>query len=290
MLYGFRLEDWISKSFAEKIEGYKKLIDITSRSEFYQLLEGDEVSLVFSYHYYNNLTEIGQVLDHINLLVKLEKISKIIFVSSYNIYEPVYEKPFKEDSPKSPRNSTGINALTIEEFLIYLHKKYNVDTYILRLFSLYGPYMDNYTLISNLFKSYIHNQIVEIGDLKKVRDFLFINDLVDIVNRIYKQEKTGDLKIYNIGTSIPTSIKELISKINALTNKTPDIIFNPDRIKNEYDHDYVVADNKKLLNEFPDLKITPLEKGLELTYLWQLGREKNVWRSIDFSRGTRNKA
>ena len=276
MLYGFRLEDWISKSFAEKIEGYKKLIDITSRSEFYQLLEGDEVSLVFSYHYYNNLTEIGQVLDHINLLVKLEKISKIIFVSSYNIYEPVYEKPFKEDSPKSPRNSTGINALTIEEFLIYLHKKYNVDTYILRLFSLYGPYMDNYTLISNLFKSYIHNQIVEIGDLKKVRDFLFINDLVDIVNRIYKQEKTGDLKIYNIGTSIPTSIKELISKINALTNKTPDIIFNPDRIKNEYDHDYVVADNKKLLNEFPDLKITPLEKGLELTYLWQLGREKNV--------------
>lgn len=276
MLYGFRLEDWISKSFAEKIEGYKKLTDITSRSEFYQLLEGDEVSLVFSYHYYNNLTEIGQVLDHINLLVKLEKISKIIFVSSYNIYEPVYGKPFKEDSPKSPRNSTGINALTIEEFLIYLHKKYNVDTYILRLFSLYGPYMDNYTLVSNLFKSYIHNQIVEIGDLKKVRDFLFINDLVDIVNRIYKQEKTGGLKIYNIGTSIPTSIKELISKINELTNKTPDIIFNPDRIKNEYDHDYVVADNKKLLNEFPDLKITPLEKGLELTYLWQLGREKNV--------------
>lgn len=276
MLYGFRLEDWISKSFAEKIEGYKKLKDITSRSEFYQILEGDEVNLIFSYHYYNNLTEIGEVLDHINLLVKLEKISKIIFVSSYNIYEPVYEKPFKEDSPKSPRNSTGINALTIEEFLIYLHKKYNVDTYILRLFSLYGPYMDNYTLISNLFKSYIHNQIVEIGDLKKVRDFLFINDFVDIVNRIYKQEKTGGLKIYNIGTSIPTSIKELISKINELTNKTPDIIFNPDRIKNEYDHDYVVADNKKLLNEFPDLKITPLEKGLELTYLWQLGREKNV--------------
>jgi len=276
MLYGFRLEDWISKSFAEKIEGYKKLIDITSRSEFYQILEGDEVNLIFSYHYYNNLTEIGEVLDHINLLVKLEKISKIIFLSSYNIYEPVYGKPFKEDSPKSPRNSTGINALTIEEFLIYLHKKYNVDTYILRLFSLYGPYMDNYTLVSNLFKSYIHNQIVEIGDLKKVRDFLFINDLVDIVNRIYKQEKTGSLKIYNIGTSIPTSIKELISKINELTNKTPDIIFNPDRIKNEYDHDYVVADNKKLLNEFPDLKITPLEKGLELTYLWQLGREKNV--------------
>jgi UDP-glucose 4-epimerase len=276
MLYGFRLEDWISKSFAEKIEGYKKLIDITSRSEFYQILEGDEVNLIFSYHYYNNLTEIGEVLDHINLLVKLEKISKIIFLSSYNIYEPVYGKPFKEDSPKSPRNSTGINALTIEEFLIYLHKKYNVDTYILRLFSLYGPYMDNYTLVSNLFKSYIHNQIVEIGDLKKVRDFLFINDLVDIVNRIYKQEKTGSLKIYNVGTSIPTSIKELISKINELTNKTPDIIFNPDRIKNEYDHDYVVADNKKLLNEFPDLKITPLEKGLELTYLWQLGREKNV--------------
>jgi len=276
MLYGFRIEGWISKSLSEKIESYEKLNDITNRADFYRLFEKDKIDLIFSYHDYNNFTEIAQVLDAINLLVKLNKVSKIIFISSYNVYEPVYGIPFKEDSPKSPRNSTGINALAIEEFLIYLHKKYNVDTYILRLFSLYGPYMDNYTLVSNLFKSYIHNQIVEIGDLKKVRDFLFINDLVDIVNRVYKQEKTGSLKIYNVGTNVPTSIKELISKINELTDKTPDIIFNPDRIKNEYDHDYVVADNKKLLNEFPDLKITPLEKGLELTYLWQLGREKNV--------------
>lgn len=276
MLYGFRIEDWISKSLSEKIESYEKLNDITNRADFYRLFEKDKIDLIFSYYDYNNFTEIAQVLDAINLLVKLKKVSKIIFISSYNVYEPVYGIPFKEDSPKVPKNSTGINALTIENILIYLHEKYNVETYILRLFSLYGPYMDNYTLISNLFKSYIRNEVIEIGDLKKVRDFLFIDDLVNIIKQVYEKENTKNLYIYNVGTNIPTSIKDLIAKINKLTHRKPQIIFNPEKIRDEYDHDYVVADNKKLLQDFSDIHITHLEKGLELTYLWELGREKNV--------------
>ncbi len=276
MMYGFRMEDWISKSLSEKIQSYEKLTDITNRTDFYRLFEKDKITLIFSYYEYNNFTEIAQVLDAINLLVKLNKVSKIIFISSYNVYEPVYGMPFKEENPKSPKNSIGINALTIENMLIYLHEKYNVETYILRLFSLYGPYMDNYTLISNLFKSYIRNEVIEIGDLKKVRDFLFIDDLINVIKQVYEKECTGDLYIYNVGTNIPTSIKDLIEKINKLTHRKPEIIFNPEKIRAEYDHDYVVADNKKLLRDFPNINITPLEKGLELTYLWQLGREKNV--------------
>lgn len=276
MLYGFRIEDWISKSLSEKIEHYEKLADITNRADFYRLFEKDKITLIFSYYEYNNFTEIAQVLDSINLLVKLNKVSKIIFISSYNVYEPVYGTSLKEDSPKAPKNSTGINALTIENILIYLHEKYNVETYILRLFSLYGPYMDNYTLISNLFKSYIHNEVVKIGDLKKVRDFLFIDDLINIIKQVYERENSGNLYVYNVGTNTPTSIKDLIAKINKLTNRKPEIIFNPERIRAEYDHDYVVADNKKLLQDFPDINLTLLEKGLELTYLWELGREKNV--------------
>lgn len=276
MLYGFRIEDWISKSLSEKIEHYEKLADITNRADFYRLFEKDKITLIFSYYQYNNFTEIAQVLDSINLLVKLNKVSKIIFISSYNVYEPVYGTSLKEDSSKAPKNSTGINALTIENILIYLHEKYNVETYILRLFSLYGPYMDNYTLISNLFKSYIHNEVVKIGDLKKVRDFLFIDDLINIIKQVYERENSGNLYVYNVGTNTPTSIKDLITKINKLTNRKPEIIFNPERIRAEYDHDYVVADNKKLLQDFPDINLTLLEKGLELTYLWELGREKNV--------------
>lgn len=276
MLYGFRIEDWISKSLSEKIEHYEKLADITNRDDFYRLFEKDKITLIFSYYQYNNFTEIAQVLDSINLLLKLNKVSKIIFISSYNVYEPVYGTSLKEDSPKAPKNLTGINALTIENILIYLHEKYKVETYILRLFSLYGPYMDNYTLISNLFKSYIHNEVVKIGDLKKVRDFLFIDDLINIIKQVYERENSGNLYVYNVGTNTPTSIKDLIAKINKLTNRKPEIIFNPERIRTEYDHDYVVADNKKLLQDFPDINLTLLEKGLELTYLWELGREKNV--------------
>lgn len=276
MLYAFRIEDWISKSINEGIQDYTKLTDITNRAEFYKLLENEKISLIFSYFDYNNFTEIAQVLDHINLLVKIGKVEKIIFISSYNVYKPVYGEYFKEESPKSPRNSLGINAFNIENTLIYLNKKYNVETNILRLFSIYGPYMNNYTLMSNLFKSYIQNKEIFIGDVKKVRDYLYIDDLTQIVNKIYKRNNKNKLSIYNVGTNTPYSIKDLISKINELTKKKPKIIFDPGKIRAEYDHDYVVADNTKLLKDFPDIKITPLEEGLELTYKWLQGRESNV--------------
>jgi len=136
--------------------------------------------------------------------------------------------------------------------------------------------MDNNTLVSNLLRSYIRNEVVEIGDLKKVRDFLFIDDLINIVRNIYLRQNNNNLSIYNVGTGVPTSIKELVDKINTLTNKKPKIVFNPERISSEYDHDYVVADNTRILKDFPDLKLVPLERGLELTYLWELGREKDV--------------
>lgn len=276
MLYAFRIEDWISKSISEGIQDYTKLTDITNRAEFYKLLENEKISLIFSYFDYNNFTEIAQVLDHINLLVKIGKVEKIIFISSYNVYKPVYGESFKEESPKCPRNSLGINAFNIENTLIYLNKKYNVETNILRLFSIYGPYMNNYTLMSNLFKSYIQNKEIYIGDVKKVRDYLYIDDLTQIVNKIYKRDNKNKLSIYNAGTNTPYSIKDLISKINELTKKKPKIIFDPGKIRTEYDHDYVVADNTKLLKDFPDIKITPLEEGLELTYKWLQGRESNV--------------
>lgn len=276
MLYAFRIEDWISKSINEEIKEYEKLIDITNRTEFYKLLEKEKISLIFSYYDYNNFTEIAQVLDNINLLVKLGKVEKIIFISSYNVYKPVYGEPFKEDDPKFPRNTLGINAFNIENTLIYLNKKYNVETNILRLFSLYGPYMNNYTLVSNLFKSYIQNKEISIGDVKKVRDYLYIDDLIQIINKIYERDNENKLSIYNIGTNNPHSIRDMINKINDLTKKKPEITFDPEKIRNEYDHDYVVADNTKLLKDFPDLEFTPLEEGLELTYKWLQGRESNV--------------
>ena len=115
------------------------------------------------------------------------KVKKIIFISSYNVYKPVYGEKFKEESPKCPRNSLGINAFNIENTLIYLNNKYNVETNILRLFSLYGPYMNNYTLVSNLFKSYIQNKKISIGDVKKVRDYIYIDDLTQIITKYTKE-------------------------------------------------------------------------------------------------------
>lgn len=47
MLYGFRIEGWISKSLSEKIESYEKLNDITNRADFYRLFE--KIRLILSF-------------------------------------------------------------------------------------------------------------------------------------------------------------------------------------------------------------------------------------------------
>ena len=73
----------------------------------------------------------------------------------------------------------------------------------MRLFNVYGPNQEytNYHGLVNIFlKNAIRYNFINIkGSIKRFRDFIYIDDLVNIIQKLIKSKKNIN-KIYNIGS------------------------------------------------------------------------------------------
>lgn len=272
MLYSLNLGEWVDKNLNLRFKNYKNIQNFVNNNIMDNLLKEKNIQLIFGHYNPFGYFYSGIIMDKIEYLVKKENIQRLIFLSSFGVYGPKYEEPYKEEDKINPQNIFGINALLYENFLSYLNSRYGVDTYILRLFTLYGPFETQETLIPNLMKSFIKNEEVYVGDLKKVRDFIYIDDFVSLIYKITNKNIDNKIKVYNVGTSKGTNIKDVITLIENISNKKPNIIFDPSRIKTEYDYDYAVANINKIKKELNWEPKIPLSEGLKLTYQWMLGR------------------
>ena len=55
------------------------------------------------------------------------------------------------------------------------------------------------------------------GKEKEIRDFLYIDDLIDFIKKLYKNKNLYE--IYNCGSGKPITIKELCKLIVKISNK-----------------------------------------------------------------------
>ncbi|HQO12849.1 MAG TPA: GDP-mannose 4,6-dehydratase [Petrotogaceae bacterium] len=275
MIYSINLEEWIDKNFLNQIENYKNLQNLFNKSIVQSIIENednDSATLLIGYYNPFSYSYIGQIMDSIELLVSFKKISKIIYFSSFGVYKPKFEGKYREDDTVQPYNSIGLNALLYEDFFTFLNTRYSTDIYILRNFSIYGPMQNDISLIPNLMKGFIKNEEVYIGDMKKVRDYLYIEDFIFLVKKMIEEKKSHEKKVYNIGSGKGTDIKTLINIMNCISNIKVNAIFDPSKIRKEYDYDYVVADIEKISTDYGFSQKISLEEGLKLTYQWASGR------------------
>tara|TARA_B110000438_G_C15777836_1_gene634884 strand:- start:693 stop:1520 length:828 start_codon:yes stop_codon:yes gene_type:complete len=186
-----------------------------------------------------------------------KNIKKIIFVSSYIYGNPKY-LPINEQHPISPHNLYSKSKFLAEELCKIYSEKYNLNVIILRPFNIFAETMNKNYLISNLIESIDTKKTVTITNRTSKRDFLYIDDFIEIILKI----KEYDLKfeIFNIGSGISYSFDEIIEIIEKKSSK---------KINLEYKNDHesfienITADNskiKKILNWEPKLTF---EKGLQ---------------------------
>ena len=69
--------------------------------------------------------------------------------------------------------------------------------------------------LGQLLKS---NTIIIKGSLKRFRDFIYIDDVIKIIDLCSSRKITKN-KIYNISTGYKTSVKEILSLISQITKK-----------------------------------------------------------------------
>jgi len=206
----------------------------------------------------------------------------IIFSSSAMIYKQNSEKPFKEDSEKSPTNTYANTKFSIEKILGDLYKsepsKWRIAN--LRYFNPVGAHESGLigenpkVKASNLFPAIIKSlekdgdELLIFGrdwptkDGTCVRDFIHIMDLASAHVCAHKFIITQKPQIIylNIGTGIGTSILEIIRSFEKINNCSIKYKFFKRRAG---DVAHIVADNNyaiKKLNWKPERSIEDICK------------------------------
>jgi UDP-glucose 4-epimerase len=143
-------------------------------------------------------------------------VKRVIFPSSGGtVYGDTTIESINEDVTPQPISPYGIGKLTIEHYLRYFERVHGLDYIVFRIANPYGPGQNVHGrqgVIPIFLNAVIENKPITIyGDGSMVRDYVYIGDLVEMINGIY--DKPHRYNTYNIGSANGVSVNEIVSSI-----------------------------------------------------------------------------
>ncbi len=184
------------------------------------------------------------------------KIKKFIQIGSSIEYGKI-SSPQKENSYNNQKTYSiyGTSKLQSTKYLLKLNKKFNFPVSILRLYLVYGPNQDENRVVPITIKNSIKNNNFDCSSGLQIRDFLYIDDLINAILKTLKS-KNSNGEIFNIGSGKPIKVKNIILKICKLVGqgkpKFGVIKFRKDEIKKLYPS---IKKSKKVLGWKPLVEI-----------------------------------
>jgi UDP-glucose 4-epimerase len=207
--------------------------------------------------YYKNIAGTLNVLE----FAKRKNITNFIFLSTYVYGEPQY-LPIDENHPINPHSPYNKSKIIGESLCEDYSKIFGINIVILRAFYLYGYNRKKNTLIRSILDQINANEMIKLSNEKTSRDFLYINDFIDLLNNILYKFPSG-FNIYNVGSGSSYTITEISRKIGNLLNKKIRICY--DESLRKQDINEMVADITKISKEFDWKPKIDIDQGLTLT-------------------------
>ena len=208
-----------------------------------------------------------------------KNIEAIIVASSdksYGTY-PRDQMPYKEDYPLKPKFPYDTSKACTDLIAKSYSESYkNFPVIITRFCNIYGPGQLNFSaIIPDAIRSAMgHSHFIPRGDGKSIRDFIFVEDVCDLYQLLalkLSENKNYSGEIFNAGTNIPISMKDLIIKIFSIIGshkQLKKIILEMDNKKSFGEIDCQYMDYVKVDKFFNWQPKTDLSKGLEITINW----------------------
>ena len=195
--------------------------------------------------------------------------SKVLVASTSEIYGDPLEHPQRESyfgnvNPIGPRGVYDEAKRYLEAITMAFHKKYNLDTSIVRIFNTYGPNMrvNDGRAIPNFINQILQNKNITVyGDGSQTRSFCYIDDTIYGIYRALKVKYSFPI---NIGNPKENTINELLNEISNILPNNCQIIFSdlPENDPKVRRPDITLA--KKILNWNPQIELsTGLKKTIK---------------------------
>lgn len=170
-------------------------------------------------YFKSNIEGFFNVLE----LCKKNNIQHLIFASTSSVYGNNINFPLKEKSNTDTPLSFYAASKKTNEVMAYSYANiYNLPCTGVRFFTVYGPYGRPDMAIFKFTKNILDRNFINLFNYgKHVRDFTYIDDIVDGIENVIKKIPKNKIpfKIYNIGNGKPRKLLEYLKIIEKLLNK-----------------------------------------------------------------------
>jgi nucleoside-diphosphate-sugar epimerase len=156
----------------------------------------------------------------------------IIYLSSY-LYGNCGELPINESYPVHASNPYAFSKILTEKVCNFYFNHYHVPVTIIRPFNVYGNGQSENFLIPSLITKILddnHQEIV-VEDLAPRRDYIYIDDLIELISLC--MSGTNGFHLYNAGSGKSYSVLEVINIIQEILNIDKKIITKNNKRPNE---------------------------------------------------------
>lgn len=173
--------------------------------------------------------------------------------------------PMSEDDVLEPNNFYALSKAAATQYASFVGKANNFPIVTYRLFSVYWPLEDQKRLIPTLVKNYKEGMAPMLSSPHSVRDFIYIDDVIECFLEADKAVSTpGD--IINIGTGVQSSISDVVRTLQQITWSTIEPEYGQQKM-NQLEPKAWVADSSRMRKV---LKVIPknLHEGLRQMLEW----------------------
>lgn len=194
---------------------------------------------------------------HLVTTLAENRTAKLIFASTGDVY-PSSETNLTESSALQPggvyNETKRIGEGIVRDGFLARHK-------IFRMFNVYGPGDETPHLIPSIIRQLRQGNRVRLGNLRTVRDYIFIDDVVTVIAKEIASARPES--IYNVGTGIGLSVKQVIDTFEMLLGRSIELR-SVRSLRRSFDKLRLVTDPAQIRRDYGIAHPTSFARGLAL--------------------------
>lgn len=142
---------------------------------------------------------------------------KVVFAGTRGEYGSSVKLPVDEDHPTNPKGIYAVTNLSAEKMVLVYDDVFGIKGACLRITNTYGPrhqmIHDEYGVFNWFIRKALDNEMIPVfGDGRILRDFIYVDDLVECMLKVAACESAYG-EIFNVGVGVPVSFYALAHKI-----------------------------------------------------------------------------